>query len=285
MAQTTDELSPPSPVSPASPVSPTSEPQASSPDLGHFPPPAPTGGARGTVGSTPPKPIELIMGDDPLLGPDPHPILGWRSNRLPGIARNFDIGPAARAVPKIVPWTEALAVTFATRESEARDRFLATEELMRVADWILGSAHEVLLRQGHLSTLEKPQEGDPNPTIRLTFGETGAIFVRASSEFEVVSIVQIHAEPEPRVQGEQDPGKFCRIHITPPKKEHLRFRFARLRWYLAKQRRSRERREDEPAPSGREHPAPGREGAYEFYGDPVDPSQQIVSFIHGMVHV
>ncbi len=267
-----DELARPSSASPASePI----DGRASSSDLDHFPPPAPTGGARGTVGS----PIELMSADDPRLGPDPHPILGWRSNRLPGIARNFEIGPSARAIPKIVPWTEALAVTFATRESEARDRFLATEELMRVAEWILGSAHEILLRQGHLSTLEKPPEGDPNPTIRLTFGETGAIFVRASSEFEVVSIVQIHAEPEAKVQGEQDPGKFCRIHIAAPRKEHLRFRFARLRWYLATQRRSRERHDDEPASKARE-----REAGYEPHGDPVDPAQQIVTFTHGMVH-
>ncbi|MGH7286252.1 MAG: hypothetical protein ACRELY_32435 [Polyangiaceae bacterium] len=143
---------------------------------------------------------------DSRFGPDPHPILGRRSNRLPSLSNNFE---ERRPIPWVVPWTEELGLKFASAESEARDRTLAAEELMKVAAWLLAEASAVIVRQGNACAVEKTEGGS---MLKITFGENRGFVLRVSKEFEVVLLKYL---PEAESCGRA-------------------FRFWRLRWHAAR---------------------------------------------------
>jgi hypothetical protein len=122
------------------------------------------------------KAADGALRGDARFGPDPHPILGLRANRLPASA------PEDRAR---VPWTESLAILFATPESEARDRKLATEELMTVSASILEEACRIIVRQGNEAMCERAPTGEK---LTLTYGRARGVVVRAVEESNVVLV-------------------------------------------------------------------------------------------------
>ena len=196
-----------------------------------------------------------------LFGPDPHPILGRLANRLPSAAKNF----GQKAFVDTVPLDEAFALAFASDESEARDRALAIEELLSVADWILTLAHEVMLRQGNKATLQREQTED-GPMLTLAYGDKHELVLRGSKRYEVVVFGR---EKEPDEHG-----------VRRPSFEKA-FKFAKLRWHSAIERErgfrfdhNRTDEEDREA-RRREHEVV----AYHAEREVVDPAQQLVDAI------
>jgi hypothetical protein len=146
---------------------------------------------------------------DSRFGPDPHPILGRRSNRLPGLSRNFESQPE---IPNFVPWTETLALTFATDETDARDRTLAIDELMAVSAWLFQEAAAVAVRQEHAPVVERSETGG-DIELAFRFSDSRSVVVRAMRQLELVSL----AGPRGHSRG---------------------FRFSALRWQEVELERS-----------------------------------------------
>ena len=158
---------------------------------------------EGDDGSPPERP-KPEAGLDTRFGPDPHPILGKRSNRLPGLSRDFRDEPR---IESVAPWTERVAVAFATEETEKRDRALATDELMKIARWLLEEACAVIVRQGNACKVEVSDDGR---SVAMKLGERGFV-VHVSEEHDALMLRSI-SEKRERVSA---------------------FRFDNLRWYAA----------------------------------------------------
>jgi hypothetical protein len=123
---------------------------------------------------------------DTRFGPDPHPILGRRSNRLPGLSRSFQIARPVPKIPMVVPWTETLALAFATDETEARDRKLALDEFMTVTAWLFEQASKIAVRQGHTPAVESVSDEKIAITFRLD--DKRSLAVCWLGQFDLVSV-------------------------------------------------------------------------------------------------